>query len=198
MSRGMNEVNPESHRNGGRSNFDSKAPRSRRSRKAFRSNIIRSDGCQSHFVRLSDIGHPLPSQSPLRGLPPARFTSKRAKAKRVASARFVAVAAAAAPSGAIHVKASESKASRERSDQGFELPAAKPLEVRDPETRPARPRIRFAVHRTALNKQAPKQAKAAARTKVSDGSRRSQLRALKEADREGFEPSVQGLPHTTV
>ena len=65
-----------------------------------------------------------------------RCLPKRAKAKRVASA----------PIG-------DSK-----------LPAAKPLEVRDPETRPARPRIRIAVHRTAQCKQAPKQAKAAART----------------------------------
>ena len=92
--------------------------------------------------------------------------------------------------------------SKKRTGRDSKLPAAKPLEVRDPETRPARPRIRFAVHRTAKYKQAPKQAKAAARTKDSngdsDGSRRSQLRALKEADREGFEPSVQGLPHTTV
>ncbi|MFM1868397.1 MAG: hypothetical protein RL591_1805 [Planctomycetota bacterium] len=50
MSRGVNEVNTESHRNRGLSNFHAwKSPRPY---------VIRSDGWLAHVVRLPDIGHP--------------------------------------------------------------------------------------------------------------------------------------------
>ncbi len=50
MSRGVNEVNTESHRNRELSNFNAWNPP--------RQHVIRSDGWLSHCVRSPDIGHP--------------------------------------------------------------------------------------------------------------------------------------------
>ena len=64
MSRGVNEVNTESHRNRGRL----RVPWMHDGRSDFglTSHVIRSDGCRSHCVRSTDIGHPYLSRSPLR------------------------------------------------------------------------------------------------------------------------------------
>jgi hypothetical protein len=54
MSRGVNEVNTESHRNRGRLSCAGGS----QSTVELTAHIIRSDGCRSHFVRSPDIGHP--------------------------------------------------------------------------------------------------------------------------------------------
>ena len=46
------------------------------------SRVIRSDGCRSHCVRSTDIGHPCLSRSPLRRLPLVRSTSEQGRGER--------------------------------------------------------------------------------------------------------------------
>ncbi|MFM1868930.1 MAG: hypothetical protein RL591_2338, partial [Planctomycetota bacterium] len=78
MSRGVNEVNTESHRNRGLSIYNVwKSPRR---------DVIRSDGWLSHCVRSPDIGHPCWSRSPLRRRSLVRSTPERARGKSRARA----------------------------------------------------------------------------------------------------------------